>query len=86
MGISGEGVNNVPQVQQEVKLSEPLREGNGRLARVVSDLRALHVGQGFDARNLRHMRSFYSGFSKWNAVRAGLSWTHCRTLFGVEEF
>ena len=33
-------------------------------------------GRGFDASNLRHMRTFYQSFPMWDAVRTELSWTH----------
>ena len=42
-------------------------------------------GRGFDARNLRHMRTFYQAFPIWDAVRTELSWTHYRTLLRVES-
>jgi len=38
-------------------------------------------GKGFDERNLRHMRAFYTSFSNWNALRSELSWTHYRSSF-----
>lgn len=42
-------------------------------------------GPGFDARNLRFMRSFYLAFPNWNAVRSELSWTHYRLLLRVDS-
>ncbi|MCX6937333.1 MAG: PDDEXK nuclease domain-containing protein [Verrucomicrobia bacterium] len=42
-------------------------------------------GPGFDERNLRNMRSFYSNFPIWDALRSELSWTHYRLLLRVEE-
>ena len=42
-------------------------------------------GKGFDVRNLRNMRAFYRAFSKWNAVRSELTWTHYRALLRVED-
>ena len=36
----------------------------------------LEYGNGYDARNLRYMRSFYLSFPIWNAVREELGWTH----------
>lgn len=42
-------------------------------------------GKGFDERNLRHMRGFYSFFPIWDAVRTELSWTHYRTLLRIEN-
>lgn len=37
-------------------------------------------GKGFDERNLNNMRSFYSAFPIWYAMRTELSWTHYRLL------
>ena len=42
-------------------------------------------GKGFDARELRRMRQFYLLFSKWDAVRPELSWSHYRLLCRVEN-
>ncbi|MBR4666840.1 MAG: DUF1016 family protein [Lentisphaeria bacterium] len=42
-------------------------------------------GKGFDARELRRMRQFYLLFSKWDALRPELSWTHYRLLLRVEN-
>ena len=42
-------------------------------------------GKGFDARNLRNMRSFYLAFPIRNALRTELSWTHYRTLLRIEN-
>ena len=42
-------------------------------------------GKGFDARNLRKMRQFYSVFPKWDSVSTKLSWTHYRRLIQLEN-
>lgn len=42
-------------------------------------------GKGFDVRNLRNMRSFYTAFPIRNAVRTELSWTHYRALLKVDN-
>ena len=42
-------------------------------------------GKGFDARNLRHMRSFYLTYPIWYSVRTKLTWTHYRHLLRVES-
>ena len=42
-------------------------------------------GGGFDERNLRHMRAFFTAFPIWNALRSELSWTHYRLLLRVED-
>lgn len=38
-------------------------------------------GKGFDVTNLRHMRGFYLTFTKRDALRRELSWTHYRTCW-----
>ena len=42
-------------------------------------------GKGFDERNLRNMRQFFTSFPIWNAVRSELSWTHYRILSRIEN-
>lgn len=42
-------------------------------------------GNGYDARNLRYMRSFYLSFPIWNAVRSELGWTHYRILMREDD-
>ena len=42
-------------------------------------------GDGYDERNLRYMRYFYSSFSIWNAVRSELTWTHYRLVMRIKE-
>jgi hypothetical protein len=42
-------------------------------------------GKGFNARNLRNMRSFFLCFPKWDAVSHKLSWTHYRKLIRIEN-
>jgi predicted nuclease of restriction endonuclease-like (RecB) superfamily len=42
-------------------------------------------GKGFDERELRKMRQFYSYFPIRDAVRPELSWTHYRLLLRVED-
>jgi predicted nuclease of restriction endonuclease-like (RecB) superfamily len=56
-----------------------------RLIPSLSESLSTEFGQGFDERNLRHMRSFYQSFPIWNAVRTELSWTHYRNLLRVEQ-
>ncbi|WP_175634603.1 PDDEXK nuclease domain-containing protein [Pedobacter ghigonis] len=45
----------------------------------------LEFGKGFDERNLNNMRSFYSAFPIWYALRTELSWTHYRILSRVDS-
>ena len=54
-------------------------EGEIRRAPTAARL-MLEYGNGYDARNLRYMRSFYLSFPIWNAVRSELGWTHYRIL------
>jgi predicted nuclease of restriction endonuclease-like (RecB) superfamily len=56
-----------------------------RLLPQLSERLSQEFGQGFDQRNLRHMRGFYQAFPIWNAVRTELSWTHYRNLLSVES-
>lgn len=42
-------------------------------------------GKGFDIRNLRYMRAFYTAFPIRNALRSELSWTHYRVLLRVDN-
>jgi DUF1016 N-terminal domain/KilA-N domain len=56
-----------------------------RLIPKLAEFLTAEFGKGFDERNLRHMRSFFQGFSIWNAVRTELSWTHYRNLLRVEN-
>lgn len=41
--------------------------------------------KGFDSRNLRNMRQFYTTFPIWDSVSTKLSWTHYRTLITIEN-
>ena len=51
----------------------------------LADRLTAEFGKGFDARNLRNMRAFYTAFPIWNAVRSKLSWTHYRVLLRVNN-
>lgn len=42
-------------------------------------------GKGFDASNLRNMRSFYLSFPKCDALSHALSWTHYRLLIRIDN-
>lgn len=42
-------------------------------------------GKGYDQRNLRKVRQFYSMFPIWASVRPELSWTHYRNLIMIEN-
>ena len=51
----------------------------------LSDQLTREFGKGFDASNLRNMRSFYLCFPNRDALRHKLSWTHYRLLIRVEN-
>jgi hypothetical protein len=70
-------------VEQEQQGSERAAYGKQVLKQLSNELTA-EFGKGFDARNLRNMRSFYQTFPNWNAVRTNLSWTHYRSLIRIE--
>lgn len=62
------------------------RAGYGKaLLKGLSKRLVLEFGEGFNERNLWHMRNFYNNFPKMNALRTELSWTHYRTLLRVEN-
>lgn len=58
--------------------------GKGLLNQLAEVL-STEFGKGFDASNLRNMRSFYLCFPKCDALRHKLSWTHYRSLIRVED-
>lgn len=56
-----------------------------RLLPLLAERLTQEFGQGFDERNLRHMRAFFQAFPNWDAVRSELSWTHYRLLTRVDN-
>ncbi len=52
---------------------------------ILSEKLTDEFGKGFDVRNLRYMRTFYSTYPIRNAVRSELSWTHYRRLIRIED-
>ena len=71
-------------VEDEQKGEARAEYGKKVLAELANRLTS-EFGKGFDARELRKMRQFYLLFSKWDAVRPELSWTHYRLLLRVEN-
>ena len=71
-------------VEQEQQGSERAAYGK-QVLKQLSIVLTAEFGKGFDARNLRNMRSFYQTFPNWNAVRTNLSWTHYRSLIRIEN-
>ena len=60
-------------------------EYGARLLPRLAEALTADFGKGFDERNLRYMREFYSAFPNRNALRSDLSWTHYRILMRVED-
>lgn len=71
-------------VEDEQQGESRAEYGKQQLEQLSTRLTA-EFGKGFDARNLRNMRAFYTAFPIWNAVRTELSWTHYRTLIRIEN-
>jgi len=55
------------------------------LLKEISQQLSRTFGKGFDASNLRNMRTFYQAFPNHDALRHELSWTHYRMLSRVED-
>jgi len=53
--------------------------------KTLSDQLTERFGKGFDASNLRNMRSFYHAFPNCDALSHNLSWTHYRKLIRIEN-
>ena len=51
----------------------------------ISNALTKEFGKGFDTRNLRNMRQFYTTFPIWQSVNAKLSWTHYVRLIRIEN-
>ena len=62
-------------VEDEQQGKERAEYGKKQLEQIAETLTRA-FGKGFDARNLRKMRQFYSTFSKWDSVRLELSFAH----------
>ncbi len=71
-------------VVEEQKGAERAEYGKGLIQGLAGRLSS-EFGKGFDERNLWFMRSFYLAYSKVNALRSELSWTHYRLLLRVEK-
>lgn len=71
-------------VEEEQKGKDRAAYGSALLEDLATRLTDLY-GKSFSSRNLRYMRQFYRSFSKWNAVRSELSWTHYRILLKVDK-
>ena len=71
-------------VEHEQQGESRAKYGTKQLEAIASSL-TLEFGKGFDARNLRRMRQFYTLFPIWDSVRPKLSWTHYRRLLRIEN-
>ena len=71
-------------VEEEQKVKERAEYGKSVIENLSKELN-IKYGKGFDARNLRSMRQFYSTYKNWNAVSSKLSWTHYKLLMRIEE-
>jgi predicted nuclease of restriction endonuclease-like (RecB) superfamily len=70
-------------VEEEQKGKERAEYGSELVKQLSQKL--VNYGNNFSKRNLWYMRQFYQTFSKVNAVRSELSWTHYRLLLSVED-
>lgn len=71
-------------VEFEQQGQERAAYGSRLLSSLAQTLTA-EFGRGFDAPNLRNMHLFYQAFSKCDALRHELSWTHYRILLRVDD-
>ena len=71
-------------VEDEQSGSHRAEYGKKQLAAISKRL-TQEFGKGFDARNLRNMRQFYTTFPIWQSVNAKLSWTHYVRLMRIEN-
>jgi len=71
-------------VEHEQQGQQRAAYGKQQLQQLSKQLTA-EFGKGFDASNLRNMRSFYLCFPKCDAVSHKLSWTHYRKLIRIEN-
>ena len=71
-------------VEDEQKGENRARYGQ-EVQKQISEQLTLEFGKGFDYTNLTNMRKFYLRFTKLDALRQELSWTHYRILSRVEN-
>lgn len=71
-------------VEQEQRGKERAEYGKALISELSKRL-STEYGKGFTERNIRNMRTFYTLFPKWHAVRAELTWTHYRLLLKIER-
>jgi len=71
-------------VEDEQDGNSRAKYGTKQLQTIANEL-TQEFGKGFDTRNLRNMRQFYSLFPIWHSVSSKLSWTHYRRLIRIEN-
>lgn len=71
-------------VEDEQKGEKRASYGKQQLQHISNAL-TKEFGKGFDTRNLRNMRQFYTTFQIWQSVNAKLSWTHYVRLIRIEN-
>jgi len=71
-------------VEDEQDGNSRAKYGTKQLQTIANEL-TQEFGRGFDTRNLRNMRQFYSLFPIWHSVSSKLSWTHYRRLIRIEN-
>ncbi len=70
---------------------EDEQDGNNRAKygtqqlKQIADSLTVEFGKGFEVRNLRNMRQFYTVFPIWHSVSAKLNWTHYKKLISIEN-
>lgn len=69
----------------EKQVGEERAKYGEKVIKELSERLTKDFGEGYDERNLRFMRYFYSSFSIWNAVRSELTWTHYRLVMRIKE-
>lgn len=77
---------NIGKVIVEEEQRGRAKAGYGEyLLKNLSQRLTREFGKGFDYSNLKNMRQFYLIFSKGDALRSQLSWTHYRMLMRIEK-
>jgi hypothetical protein len=72
-------------IVEEEQRGEQKAEYGQQLIEGLSNRLQKQYGRGFDKTNLRNLRKFYGIFSKVDALRQELSWTHYRLLMRVDK-
>lgn len=73
------------EIVEEEQQGEERAEYGKYIIKNLSEKLTKEYGKGYIEQNLRNMRLFYTVFSKRNALRSELTWTHYRILMRVEN-